>query len=59
VGSDIERWLASQTVISATLTFINRQALFRGASDALTKELLPLRTCELSGLVADRLRPQR
>ncbi len=53
--SDIERWLASQTVISTVLTFINTQALFRGAAEALTRELLPLRTCELSGLVADRL----
>ncbi|MDA0586793.1 MAG: hypothetical protein O2820_15495 [Planctomycetota bacterium] len=53
--SDIERWLASQTVISTALTFINRQALFRGAAEALTRELLPLRTRELSGLVADRL----
>lgn len=52
---DIQRWLASQTVISTALTFINTQALFRGAADALARELLPLRTCELSGLVADRL----
>jgi len=53
--SDIERWLASQRVISTALTFINTQALFHGAAEALTKELHPLRTCELSSLVADRL----
>ena len=52
---DIQRCLAGQAVISTALTFINTQALFHGAADALAKELLPLRTCELSGLVADRL----
>ena len=42
-------------VISTALTFVNGQALFHGAAEALARKLLPLRICELSGLVADRL----
>ena len=32
---DIEHWLACQSVVSVSLTFINEQAVFRGATDAL------------------------
>ena len=53
---DIERWLACQSVVSASLTFINEQAVFRGAADTLAAVLHPLRTCDQAvGHVADRL----
>jgi hypothetical protein len=52
---DIGRWLACQSVVSASLTFINEQAVFRGAADALAAVLHPLRTCDSAGHVADRL----
>ena len=52
---DIEHWLACQSVVSVSLTFINEQAVFRGAADALAAVLHPLRTCDSAGHVADRL----
>jgi hypothetical protein len=52
---DIGRWLACQSVVSASLTFINEQAVFRDAADALAAVLHPLRTCDSASHVADRL----
>lgn len=52
---DIEHWLACQSVVSASLTFINEQAVFHGAADALASVLHPLRTCTAADEVADRL----
>lgn len=52
---DIPRWNACQAVVSASITFINEQGLFRGAADQLAEELDSLPTCEGSQGVADRL----
>jgi hypothetical protein len=51
----ISRWSACQAVVSASVTFINEQGLFRGASDQLATELKSLPNCEDSRAVADRL----
>jgi hypothetical protein len=51
----ISRWSACQAVVSASVTFINEQGLFRGAADQLTAELKSLPNCEDSRAVADRL----
>ncbi len=32
---DIPRWRACQAVVSASITFVNKQGLFRGAADRL------------------------
>lgn len=52
---DIGRWNACQSVVNASLTFINTQGLFRGAARELAKQLLRLRTCSAAAEVADRL----
>ena len=52
---DIRRWSECQTVVSASLTFINQQGLFRGAANQLAAQLESLRTCDDSRVVADRL----
>ena len=52
---DISRWSACQAVVSASVTFVNKQGLFRGAADQLAAELKPLPTCDVSRAVADRL----
>lgn len=50
--SEIHQWTACQNVVSAALTFINKQGVFRGAARQLVAELQPL----LSG--DDRASPQ-
>ena len=52
---DIPRWNACQAVVSASLTFINEQGLFRGAADQLAEELEPLQTCDDSRSVGEQL----
>jgi hypothetical protein len=52
---DIPRWNACQNVVSASITLINEQGLFRGAADELAEELEPLQTCDDSRAVADQL----
>ncbi len=52
---DIEHWGECQSVVSASLTFINQQGLFRGAANQLAAQLESLRTCDDSRAVADRL----
>jgi hypothetical protein len=44
----IRKWQQCQQVISATLTFVNEQGLFRGASRRLAKQLQPLAHCDWS-----------
>lgn len=51
----IPRWSACQAVVSASVTFINEQGLFRGAANRLAVELESLPTCADSRAVADRL----
>lgn len=53
--SDIQHWSECQSVISASLTLINQHGLFRGAANQLAAQLEPLRTCDDSRAVADRL----
>ena len=53
--ADISRWSACQAVVSASVTFINEQGLFRGAANQLAAELESLSTCDDSRAVADRL----
>ena len=48
---DIRRWSRCQDVVSMCVTFVNEQALFRGASD----QLQSLEMCDASQTVADRL----
>lgn len=38
-----------------SVTFINEQGLFHGAADQLTRILTPLKMCDASRTVADRL----
>lgn len=52
---DIPRWNECQAVVSASVTFINQQGLFRGAADRLAAELKSLPTCDDSQAVSDRL----
>jgi len=52
---EISRWSACQAVVSASVTFINEQGLFRGASNQLAAKLKSLPNCEDSRAVADRL----
>ncbi len=52
---DTPRWNACQAVVSASVTFINEQGLFRGAADQLAEELQSLQTCDDSRAVADQL----
>ena len=52
---EISRWSACQAVVSASVTFINEQGLFRGAANQLAAELKSLPNCEDSRAVADRL----
>jgi len=51
----VSRWSACQAVVSASVTFINEQGLFRGAADQLATELKSLPNCEDSRAVAERL----
>lgn len=48
-------WSACQAVVSASITFINQQGLFRGAANQLAAELESVSTCDASRAVADRL----
>jgi hypothetical protein len=52
---EISRWGACQAVVSASVTFVNEQGLFRGAANQLASELKSLPNCEDSLAVADRL----
>ena len=52
---DILRWSRCQDVVSMSVTFINEQGLFHGAADQLTRILTPLKMCDASRTVADRL----
>ena len=52
---EISRWSACQAVVSASVTFINEQGLFRGAANQLAAALKSLPNCEDSRAVADRL----
>ncbi len=52
---DIPRWRACQAVVSASITFVNKQGLFRGAADRLAAELTPLQTCDDSRAVCEQL----
>lgn len=52
---DISRWNSCQAVVSASVTFINEQGLFRGAANRLAAKLESLPTCDDSRAVADRL----
>ena len=52
---DIPRWNACQAVVSASVTFINEQGLFRGTADRLAEELESLQTCDDSRAVTDQL----
>ena len=52
---DITRWNACQAVVSAAITFINEQGLFRGAADRLATKLHLLPTCDDSRAVFHRL----
>jgi hypothetical protein len=52
---EIPRWNACQAVVSASITFINEQGVFRGAAEELREELKPLQTCEQSRATADKL----
>lgn len=47
--SDIQRWNACQDVISASLTFINEQGLFKGAARQLREHLRTVRNGDASG----------
>ena len=52
---DIQCWSACQAVVSAAITFINEQGLFRGAATRLAMTLHLLPTCHESRAVFDRL----
>lgn len=52
---DIARWNACQAVVSAAITFINEQGLFRGAATRLAMTLHLLPTCDDSRTVFNRL----
>jgi hypothetical protein len=52
---DILRWSRCQDVVSAAVTFVNEQGLFRGAADRLAEILASQKMCETSRAVADRL----
>jgi len=52
---DIRNWSECQAVVSASVTFINQQGLFRGAADQLSAQLESLRKCNGSRAIADRL----
>jgi len=52
---DILRWNRCQDVVSAAVTFVNEQGLFRGAADQLAEILTSLKMCAASRTVADRL----
>lgn len=52
---DISNWSECQAVVSASVTFINQQGLFRGAADQLSSQLESLRKCDDSRAIADRL----
>ena len=51
----ILRWSRCQDVVSAAVTFVNEQGLFRGAADRLAEILASLTMCETSRTVAERL----
>lgn len=53
--ADIQRWSACQAVVSTSVTFINKQGLFRGAADQLADILESVRECADSNAVADQL----
>ncbi len=52
---DILRWSRCQDVVSMSVTFVNEQGLFRGATDQLAELLTSLKMCDASRTVADRL----
>ena len=52
---EVVRWSACQAVVSASVTFINEQGLFRGAANRLVAELKSLPNCDDSRAVAARL----
>lgn len=53
--ADVARWSACQAVVSASITFINEQGLFRGAANRLATKLHLLPTCNQSRAVFQRL----
>lgn len=52
---DVARWHACQSVVSASITFVNEQGLSADAADRLAAVLQSLRTCAASCAIADRL----
>lgn len=54
-AADVARWGACQRVVSAGVTFINEQGLFRGAADRFQQLVATEQTCDASRAVAARL----
>jgi hypothetical protein len=54
-AADVARWGACQRVVSAGVTFINEQGLFRGAADQFQQLVASELTCDASREVARRL----
>ena len=52
---DIQRWSRCQDVVSMSLTFVNEQGVFRGATDQLAKFLSSLPLCDASRTVVEQL----
>jgi hypothetical protein len=53
--ADVACWSACQAIVSASVTFINEQGLFRGAASRLATRLHLLPTCDRSRAVFQRL----
>lgn len=53
--SELPMWRECQRIISTSITFINTQRLFRGASEALSKVLGDVSAYETCGTLADNL----
>lgn len=54
-AEDVPRWTACQRVVSAGVTFVNEQGLFRGAADRFQELVAAELTCDASREVAARL----
>jgi hypothetical protein len=53
--TDVACWSACQAIVSASITFINEQGLFRGAANRLATRLHLLPTCDQSRAVFQQL----
>ena len=53
--ADVACWSACQAIVSASITFINEQGVFRGAANRLAIRLHLLPTCDQSRAVFQRL----